>query len=165
MRRALIQILLFVALALPIAAIALSGFGVSSFAAACQRGLVWGLESVGWVLIPQIGLGLAIASLALERVSRRVAGLATERLPRWIDPAVESALLLGLLGTISGMVRGFVGVTPDEIQPGPLVNSLGAALRSSGVGFGIALVGVWLKQEPLTEGEEVRATTYQGGSA
>ena len=65
--------------------------------------------------------------------------------PGWLDPAVESALLLGLLGTISGMVQGFVGLTPEELEPGPLVHSLGAALRSSFVGFAIALVGVWAK--------------------
>ena len=58
---------------------------------------------------------------------------------------MESALLLGLLGTVSGMVSGFVGLTPDEIEPGPLVHALGVALRSSLVGFLIALVGVWVK--------------------
>jgi biopolymer transport protein ExbB/TolQ len=56
-----------------------------------------------------------------------------------------------MLGTLSGMVRGFVGLSPDAIEAGPLVHALGVALRSSFVGFGIALVGVWLKERPLTE--------------
>ena len=41
------------------------------------------------------------------------------------------------------MVSGFVGLSPEELEPGPLVHSLGTALRSSFVGFLIALVGVW----------------------
>ena len=61
---------------------------------------------------------------------------------------MESALLLGMLGTISGMVSGFAGLSPDELEPGPLVYSLGVALRSSFVGFLIALVGVWTKDRP-----------------
>ena len=68
--------------------------------------------------------------------------------PPWIDPAIESALLLGMLGTLHGMVNGFVGLEPGDLQPGPLVQSLGTALRSSFVGFGIALVGVWLRETP-----------------
>ncbi len=47
------------------------------------------------------------------------------------------------------MVRGFAGVSPDELEPGPLVHALGTALRSSFVGFAIALVGVWLRGTPL----------------
>jgi hypothetical protein len=109
------------------------------------------VESVGWVLLPQLLLAVAIGSLALQQLASRAAGLGAVPAPAWLDPAVESALLLGLLGTISGMVSGFIGVSPDELEPGPLVHSLGMALRSSGVGFGIALVGVWTKTRPGSE--------------
>jgi len=44
--------------------------------------------------------------------------------------------------------RSKFGLSPDELQPGPLVHSLGTALRSSFVGFLIALVGVWVKAQP-----------------
>ena len=120
---------------LELAGRALSGFGAA-------------VDAVGWVFVPQFVLGAAILSLALQRLAARAAGAALAAPPSWLDPAVESALLLGLLGTISGMVQGFVGLTPEELEPGPLVHSLGAALRSSFVGFAIALVGVWAKARP-----------------
>jgi hypothetical protein len=108
-------------------------------------GFAAAVDAVGWVFVPQFVLGAAIVSLVLQRIATRAAGAALPAPPPWLDPAVESALLLGLLGTISGMVQGFVSLTPEEMEPGPLVHSLGAALRSSFVGFAIALVGVWAK--------------------
>ena len=119
---------------------ALVGRSAAGFAAA--------VDAVGWVFVPQFLLGVAVVSVALQRLAARAAGAALPAPPAWLDPAVESALLLGLLGTISGMVQGFVGLTPEELEPGPLVHSLGAALRSSFVGFAIALVGVWAKARP-----------------
>jgi hypothetical protein len=117
-------------------------------AARALAGFAAAVDSVGWVFVPQFVLGAAILSLALQRLAARAAGTLLSAPPAWLDPAVESALLLGLLGTISGMVQGFVGLTPEELEPGPLVHSLGAALRSSFVGFAIALVGVWAKARP-----------------
>jgi hypothetical protein len=117
----------------------LVGRAVSGFAAA--------VDSVGWVFVPQFALGAAILSFALQRLATKAAGATLAPPPAWLDPAVES-LLLGLLGTISGMVQGFVGLNPEELEPGPLVHSLGVALRSSFVGFAIALVGVWAKARP-----------------
>ena len=111
-------------------------------------GFAAAVDAVGWVFVPQFLLGVAVVSVALQRLAARAAGAALPAPPAWLDPAVESALLLGLLGTISGMVQGFVGLTPEELEPGPLVHSLGAALRSSFVGFAIALVGVWAKARP-----------------
>ncbi len=91
---------------------------------------------------------VAVLSLALQQLASRAAGLAATPTPGWLEPAVESALLLGMLGTISGMVSGFSGLSPEELEPGPLVYSLGRALRSSFVGFAIALVGVWTRARP-----------------
>lgn len=112
------------------------------------EGLMLAIDAVGWVLVPQIVLAAAILSLALQQIAARLAGAARLPAPAWIDPAVESALLLGLLGTVSGMVRGFVGVEPEALEPGPLVHALGTALRSTFVGFAIALVGIWLRHRP-----------------
>ncbi len=107
------------------------------------------LASVGWVLLPQLALAIGVGGAALQSITHRLAGLRAPGAPRWIDPAVESALLLGMVGTLSGMVDGFVGLSPEELEPGPLVHGLGTALRSSLVGFSIALVGVWVRaQEP-----------------
>lgn len=111
-------------------------------------GFAAAVDAVGWVFVPQFFLAAAIFSLALQRLAGHAAGATLDPPPAWLDPAVESALLLGLLGTISGMVQGFVGISPEELEPGPLVHALGAALRSSFVGFAIALVGVWAKARP-----------------
>ena len=129
---------------LPLFWLASVGPGLAHGARAAVAGFIVALDHVGWVLVPQAVLGVAVLGAALQRVAGRAAGTAVPA-PAWIDPAIESALLLGLLGTISGMVNGFVGLGPEELQPGPLVHSLGAALRSSFVGFAIALVGVWIR--------------------
>jgi len=112
------------------------------------EGLILAIDAVGWVLVPRIVLAAAILSLALQQIAARLAGAARLPAPAWIDPAVESALLLGLLGTVRGMVRGFVGVEPGALEPGPLVHALGTGLRSTFVGFSIALVGIWLRPRP-----------------
>ena len=117
-------------------------------ASAAFAGLVAAVDAVGWVFVPQALLAAAVFGAALHHVMAWLAGAAAPPAPSWIDPAVESALLLGMLGTLSGMVNGFMGLSPDELQPGPLVHALGTALRSSFVGFGIALVGVWLRALP-----------------
>ena len=118
----------------PVAALSLTGAGLAAAHAA-----------VGWVLIPQLVLAVGVIALLAERLAARAAGLAESATPRWLEPAVESALLLGMLGTISGMVRGFAGISPEDMEPGPLLHALGTALRSSFLGFGIALVGVWIR--------------------
>jgi hypothetical protein len=129
----------------PIIAAMASGLSPIELVASGAAGFVAAVDAVGWVLIPQIALAVAVVSLALQKLACRAAGLARQPTPAWLDPAVESALLLGMLGTIHGMVSGFVGLSPDELEPGPLVYGLGTALRSSFVGFLIALVGVWTK--------------------
>lgn len=103
------------------------------------------IDAVGWVLLPQLALAIAVFSLFLRRAALRGAGLSPANPPAWLDAAIESALLLGMLGTISGMVSGFAGLSPDELEAGPLIHSLGTALRSSFVGFVVALVGVWTR--------------------
>ena len=40
------------------------------------------------------------------------------------------------------------GIAPEDIQPGALIHAIGTALRSTFVGFSIALVGVWAKAGP-----------------
>ena len=121
------------------------GIGWGGFAGFVIEALARAIEDVGIVVVPQLALAVAVVGLALEQVVHRIAGVAPRDPPDWLDPAVESALLLGMLGTISGMVNGFVGLSPERLEPGPLVYALGTALRSSFVGFGIALIGVWTR--------------------
>jgi hypothetical protein len=110
-------------------------------------GLGAALDQVGWVLLPQIALAVGVVGLAVERILRAAGGLDAALSPSWLEPAIESALLLGMLGTLSGMVSGFAGLRADELAPAPLLHALGRALRSSLVGFSIALVGVWARHE------------------
>jgi hypothetical protein len=135
-------------MAAPVLLLVSAGAGVAELAGSVAAGFAAAIDAVGWVFVPQFLLAVAVFSLALQRLAGRAAGLAIQPPPGWLDPAIESALLLGLLGTISGMVRGFVGLSPEELEPAPLVHALGAALRSSFVGFGIALVGVWARARP-----------------
>jgi len=151
-----VGIVLLALLALPPIGAFRGGLGPVEAAALGLGGLRAAVDSVGWVLWPQLLLALGVLGLALERIAAGAAGLPERPAPRWLDPAVESALLLGMLGTISGMVRGFVGLSPEELEPGPLVHSLGTALRSSFVGFGIALVGVWLRAGREAQSPEAR---------
>jgi hypothetical protein len=120
-------------------------------ASAAFAGLRAAVDAVGWVLVPQLALAVAVLGAALHQALARLAGTVPPRPPPWIDPAVESALLLGMLGTVSGMVDGFAGLSPDLLAPGPLIHGLGTALRSSLVGFCIALVGVWVRALPARE--------------
>ncbi len=148
LRASAVGLLLAALAAAPPLALASAGVAPSELAAALAAGLVRTVSAVGWVVVPQLALAVAIGSLALQQLASLAAGFPVPASPGWLDPAVESALLLGLLGTISGMVSGFLGVSPEELEPRLLVNSLGTALRSSLVGFGIALVGVWTKTRP-----------------
>jgi hypothetical protein len=144
-RTSLVGVALGALIAAPLLAAAAAGLGAGDLLHSGAAGLVAAVGAVGWVLVPQLALAVAILGLGLQQLATRAAGLAVTPAPPWLDPAVESALLLGMLGTISGMVSGFVGLSPDELEPGPLVYGLGTALRSSFVGFLIALVGVWIK--------------------
>ena len=133
---------------LPLLALATSGVDAARLVGAAAGGFLAALDAAGWVFVPQFVLAAAVLSLALQQLAARAAGHAPPAEPGWLDPAVESALLLGLLGTVSGMVQGFAGISPEDIEPGSLVHALGTALRSTFVGFSIALVGVWTKAKP-----------------
>ena len=142
-RTSLAGVALGALIAVPAAALVAASAG--GLVPAVVAGLVAAIDRVGWVLAPQILLAVAVVGVALQRSTCRIAGFSAPPIVAWLDPAVESALLLGMLGTLSGMVSGFVGLSPEELEPGPLVHSLGTALRSSFVGFLIALIGVWAK--------------------
>ncbi|HKJ25609.1 MAG TPA: MotA/TolQ/ExbB proton channel family protein [Myxococcota bacterium] len=163
-RTTLASALLGLLAAAPVAGLLLLGIAPGELPAASARGLAGEVDSVGWVFVPQLVLAVGILGLALQQGVRRAAGLPRLAPPGWLSPAVESALLLGLLGTISGMVAGFAGISPAELEPAPLVRGLGAALRSTFVGFAIALVGVWLRDDELSLArlDEARAASFTG---
>ncbi len=145
LRTSLAGVALGVLIAVPAAALVAASAAAGGLVPAVVAGRVAAVDRVGWVLAPQILLAVAVVGVALQRLTCRIAGFSAPPILAWLDPAVESALLLGMLGTLSGMVSGFVGLSPEELEPGPLVHSLGTALRSSFVGFLIALIGVWAR--------------------
>jgi hypothetical protein len=134
-----------------------AGIGSGALAPASAAGALGAVDAVGFVVVPQALLGFAIAAHVLEGLAARAAALPPPAAPAWLDPAIESVLLLGMLGTISGMVRAFAGSGSAPLEPGLMVHALGTALRSSYVGFGIALVGVWAKPRAAPARAEVRA--------
>jgi hypothetical protein len=148
MRKGGVGLLLGVLLAAPLLAAAWAGLGPADCAALFVAGLSTAVDLVGWVLVPQLALAVAVLGLALHSLAVRATGACAPHTPPWLDPAVESALLLGMLGTVSGMVGAFAGISLETLEPGPLLHNLGTALRSSLVGFSIALVGVWMKAAP-----------------
>ncbi len=137
----------------PLAAIVAPGADPGALGRDAAVGAMAAIDAVGFVVVPQALFGVAIAGLLVERLAARAAALPASTPPAWLDPAIESCLLLGMLGTISGMVQAFAGPEAASLDPGLLVHCLGTALRSSYVGFGIALFGVWLKER----GEALRA--------
>lgn len=155
LRAAAVGVGLALLLALPGLLLLLGGLAPSALAGAAWSGWRDARDSVGWVLIPQLVLAVGVVGLLLQRLVCGAAGWVQSPTPRWLAPAVESALLLGMLGTISGMVRGFAGSSPEALEPAPLLHALGTALRSSFLGFGIALIGVWIRSEPTSGPSEV----------
>ncbi len=138
---------LTVLLAMPIAGLVGQGLTPGEMLVAAAVGWAQARGAVGWVLLPQLVLAIGVVGLLLHKIVSGMAGWGGFASPRWLEPAVESALLLGMLGTISGLVRGFAGMAPEDIEPGPLLHALGTALRSSFLGFGIALIGVWIRDD------------------
>jgi len=152
MMRGSVVTLVLVALAgAPLAALLGAGADAGALGRDAAAGVRVAVDAVGFVVVPQALFGLAIAGLVIEQLAARAAALPAPATARWLDPAIESCLLLGMLGTISGMVQAFAGSEATSLDPGQLVHYLGTALRSSYVGFGIALVGVWAKErhEPV----------------
>ena len=145
LRKVSVGVFALLLIAFPVYRIATAGLGFQDGLHAVLGAFLAGVDGIGWVFVPQLVLGIAVVGAALQRALLSLAGEAAPA-PSWIDPAIESALLLGMLGTMHGMVNGFVGLEPGNLQPGPLVHALGTALRSSFVGFGIALVGVWTRE-------------------
>lgn len=131
--------------AVPVFALARGAGSLDGLLATLGAGFSEAMNAVGWVIVPQLLLACAVGGLAMESILAWLGDWRARSEPPWLDAALESALLLGMLGTLVGMVRGFAGLTPAEIEPGPLLHGLGTALRSSVVGFGIVLVGVWVR--------------------
>ncbi|MBA3708224.1 MAG: MotA/TolQ/ExbB proton channel family protein [Planctomycetes bacterium] len=63
----------------------------------------------------------------------------------WISMFASSATLLGLLGTVSGIIKAFLVMSsnPGGVDPNMLAGSIGEALVCTATGLGIAIGGLY----------------------
>ena len=94
---------------------------------------------------------MGVLGLALERLLRSAGGLIGPVSPGWLEPAIESALLLGMLGTLSGMVSGFAGLRAEDLEPAPLLHALGRLLALTGEDDANILACLFAKSEGARE--------------
>lgn len=64
----------------------------------------------------------------------------------WLSMFSSSATLLGLLGTVSGIIKSFLkmGSTAGAVDPSMLAASIGEALVCTGTGLAIAIIGLYM---------------------
>ena len=95
--------------AVPIAVLAAAGVGLGELLSSAVGGLAAAVDAVGWVFVPQFALAVAVLSLTLQQLATRAAGMELPPTPAWLDPAVESALLLaaraGRFDVVSQLAR------------------------------------------------------------
>lgn len=73
------------------------------------------------------------ANKELKRFSRGLPAL---------DTSITIAPLLGLLGTVTGMMYSFSNISGDLSAPGAITGGISEALIATAFGIGIAIVGV-----------------------
>jgi len=64
----------------------------------------------------------------------------------WLSMFASSATLLGLLGTVSGIIGSFLKMSSagGAADPGQLAGSIGEALVCTGTGLAIAIIGLYM---------------------
>jgi biopolymer transport protein ExbB len=64
----------------------------------------------------------------------------------WLSMFASSATLLGLLGTVSGIIKSFLkmGSSSGAVDPSMLAASIGEALVCTGTGLAIAIMGLYM---------------------
>lgn len=89
-----------------------------------------------------------------EEVGRQTALAELARIGRWmrgLEAAVQAAPMLGLLGTVIGMIEAFgrLAETTGGVDPAALAGGIWTALSTTAVGLAIALVfygvAIWLE--------------------
>jgi biopolymer transport protein ExbB len=82
-------------------------------------------------------LGRQAAIIELSTMSDRM---------RLLDMVVQAAPMLGLLGTVTGMIQAFsvLGSTQGAVDPATLANGIWVALTTTAAGLAIALVAFFI---------------------
>jgi biopolymer transport protein ExbB len=96
-------------------------------------------------VIRMIHNGLLHAHTSLEGALQLGAGIELERAGRFLtvmDTLVTLAPLLGLLGTVTGLMRAFLSVGSAELAVTKVTGGIGEALIATACGLGIAIFSV-----------------------
>jgi len=99
-------------------------------------------EGVDDPVIRMIYRGLNHVNTSLEGALQLAAGIELERAGRFLtvmDTLVTLAPLLGLLGTVTGLMRAFLNVGSAELSVVAVTGGIGEALIATACGLGIAI--------------------------
>ena len=93
-------------------------------------------------IIRMIYRGLSHVHTSMEGALQLAAGIELERAGRFLtvmDTLVTLAPLLGLLGTVTGLMRAFLNVGSAELSVMAVTGGIGEALIATACGLGIAI--------------------------
>ena len=93
-------------------------------------------------VIRMINRGLNHVNTSLQGALQLAAGIELERAGRFLtvmDTLVTLAPLLGLLGTVTGLMRAFLSIGTAELAVSKVTGGIGEALIATACGLGIAI--------------------------
>ncbi len=93
-------------------------------------------------VIRMIYRGLSHVNTSLQGALQLAAGIELERAGKFLsvmDTLVTLAPLLGLLGTVTGLMQAFLQVGNEELAVGAVTGGIGTALIATACGLGIAI--------------------------
>jgi len=96
-------------------------------------------------VIRMIYRGLSHVHTSLQGALQLAAGIELERAGKYLsvmDTLVTLAPLLGLLGTVTGLIRAFLNVGSAELSVVAVTGGIGEALIATACGLGIAIISL-----------------------
>ena len=93
-------------------------------------------------VVRMIHSGLEHAHASMQGALQLAAGIELERAGRFLtvmDTLVTLAPLLGLLGTVTGLMRAFLSIGSAELAVATVTGGIGEALIATACGLGIAI--------------------------